>query len=300
MEFIKDGWFSEKPVMWPGQKMSLQVEEVLFAGKSDYQDVLVFRSTTYGVVLVLDGVIQITERDEFSYQEMIAHLPLYSHPAPRRVLVVGGGDGGAVREVLRHPEVEEVTLCEIDAKVVEVSKQFLPSIAASLSDPRVTVRIQDGFDFLRDHPSHFDVVITDSSDPVGPAEVLFEPPYFKAVHGALRAGGLACSQGECIWLDVALVARLVFTCRAVFGDARYAFTTIPTYPCGQIGFVLAAKAGGDGGGGGTRLGEPARRPAPAEQKRLRYYNPEVHRAAFVLPEFARAAVEEFVPPPVGE
>ncbi|KAK7682090.1 putrescine aminopropyltransferase [Cerrena zonata] len=181
---IRDGWFREISSQWPGQAMSLKVRKILHVEKSLYQDVLVFESETYGNILVLDGVIQCTERDEFSYQEMIAHLPLASHPNPKKVLVIGGGDGGVVREVLKHDTVEQVVLCDIDEAVVRVSKQFLPHMSSLLNDPRVTVFIGDGFKFLADNTSTYDVIITDSSDPVGPAESLFQKPYFDLLNGA--------------------------------------------------------------------------------------------------------------------
>jgi len=129
MDQVIDGWFHERGVLWPGQAMSLQVKKVMDHHRSLYQDVLVFESANHGNVLVLDGVIQVTERDEFAYQEMIAHLPLYAHPNPKKVLVIGGGDGGVLREIARHPGVEEIVICEIDKDVIDVSKKYLPKLA---------------------------------------------------------------------------------------------------------------------------------------------------------------------------
>ena len=174
--------------------MTLKVEKVLHHEKSKYQDVLVFKSTDYGTVLVLDNVIQCTERDEFSYQEMIAHLALNSHPNPKKVLVIGGGDGGVLREVVKHDCVEEATLCDIDEAVIRLSKQFLPNMAEGLTHPKSTVHIGDGFKFLDDYKNSFDVII-DSSDPEGPAESLFKKPYFQLLHDALREGGVISTQG---------------------------------------------------------------------------------------------------------
>ncbi|RDB18793.1 Saccharopine dehydrogenase [NADP(+), L-glutamate-forming] [Hypsizygus marmoreus] len=191
---IVDGWFREISSQWPGQAMTLKVNKILHVEKSLYQDVLVFESQTFGNVLVLDGVIQCTERDEFSYQEMIAHLPLASHPNPKKVLVIGGGDGGVVREVLKHDTVEQVVLCDIDEAVPRVSKQYLPHMSGLLADPRVTVFIGDGFKFLADNEATYDVIITDSSDPVGPAESLFQKPYFQLLHDALTPGGHISTQ----------------------------------------------------------------------------------------------------------
>lgn len=284
-DLIKDGWFSERGVLWPAQAMSLEVTEVLYSGRSDFQDLLVFTNPTYGTVLVLDGVIQVTTRDEFAYQEMIAHLPLYSHPNPVDVLVIGGGDGGVLREVLKHPSVRRAVLVEIDAAVVEVSKRFLPTLAAGYDDPRVEVVFADGAAYMEDHVDAFDVIITDSSDPVGPAEVLFQPPFYAAMARCLRAGGLACCQGECMWLHLDLIRPLLTACRRVFPSVGYAYTAVPTYPSGQIGFVVCGMAAD------ATLSMPTRSPPPDVQAGLRYYSPAIHRAAFVLPEFARRAVE---------
>ncbi|TFY63258.1 hypothetical protein EVG20_g6390 [Dentipellis fragilis] len=278
---IREGWFREISSQWPGQAMTLRVNKILHVEKSQYQDVLVFESETYGNVLVLDGVIQCTERDEFSYQEMIAHLPLASHPNPKKVLVIGGGDGGVVREVLKHASVEKVVLCDIDEAVVRVSKQFLPHMSSLLASHKVEVFIGDGFKFLAENTGSYDVIITDSSDPVGPAASLFEKPYFQLLHDALNAGGHISTQAECLWLHLPLIQQLRKTTREIFPTAEYAYTTIPTYPSGQIGFVVCSKAAG------RDLKTPLRKVPDT-----RYYNEAIHRAAFTLPEFGRALVEE--------
>ncbi|KAH9174616.1 saccharopine dehydrogenase [Lactarius sanguifluus] len=287
---IKDGWFREISSQWPGQAMTLKVNKILHVERSLYQDVLVFESETYGNVLVLDSVIQCTERDEFSYQEMIAHIPLASHPNPKKVLVIGGGDGGVVREVLKHETVEHVVLCDIDEAVVRVSKQYLPHMSALLESPKVKVFIGDGFKFLADNTSSYDVIITDSSDPVGPAASLFEKPYFQLLHDALTPGGNISTQAECLWLHLQLIGELRRTTLEVFETADYAFTTIPTYPSGQIGFLVCSTAQ-------SRDLKTALRTVP----NTRYYNSNVHKAAFVLPEFGRALIEEQknITPPVG-
>lgn len=227
-DLIIDGWFHERGVLWPGQAMSLQVEKVLYHGKSKYQDVLMFKSTNHGTVLVLDGVIQVTERDEFAYQEMIAHLPLFAHPEPKRVLVIGGGDGGVLREIARHTSVEEIVICELDADVIEVSKKYLPSLACGFDDPRVKVNIMDGAKFMDANKDSFDVIITDSSDPVGPAAVLFETPFYKGMFASLREGGIICTQGECMWLHLDLVKPLMSSVATFCTSVEYAYTTIPT------------------------------------------------------------------------
>lgn len=217
----------------------------------------------------------------FSYQEMIAHLPLASHPNPKKVLVIGGGDGGVVREVLKHSSVEQVVLCDIDEAVIRLSKIYLPHMAHVYEDKRVTVYIGDGFEFLKNHRESYDVIITDSSDPVGPAHTLFEKPYFQLLHDALRDGGAISTQGECLWLHLPLIKELNTFTKTLFPVVEYAFTTIPTYPSGQIGFVLCSK-------------DPQRnmrypvRGVPG----CKYWSQDVHQAAFTLPEFGRAKLAD--------
>ena len=192
---MADGWFREISNMWPGQAMTLKVNQVVHHEKSKYQDVLIFESSDYGMVLVLDNVIQCTERDEFSYQEMITHLAMNAHPDPKKVLVIGGGDGGVLREVVKHECVEEAILCDIDEAVIRLSKKYLPGMSVGFQHPAVKTHIGDGFKFLADRKNEFDVIITDSSDPEGPAESLFQKPYFELLRDALRDGGVITTQG---------------------------------------------------------------------------------------------------------
>ncbi|KAK2557384.1 Spermidine synthase [Acropora cervicornis] len=281
MNRIQNGWFSEINKQWPGQALSLEVEEVLFEGKSKYQDIIVFKSfenynerrgtprlkfvpnlfivnamssvaklwinqlpsfaTSHGKVLVLDGVIQCTESDEFSYQEMITFLPLNSHPCPKKVLIIGGGDGGVIREVVKHPAVESIVLCEIDEK-------YLPKMACGFSSSKLTQFIGDGFEYMKEHENEFDVIITDSSDPVGPAESLFQQGYYELMRKALKPDGILCCQGECLWLDLLLIKSM----DTRFEDPVTVFTE-----------------------------------SEIEQMGLQYYNAEVHKSAFVLPQFAK-------------
>ena len=283
MDLIQDGWFHERGELWPGQAMSLKVKKVLDHHRSDFQDILVFESEHHGNVLVLDGVIQVTERDEFAYQEMIAHIPLCAHPNPKRVLVIGGGDGGVIREVAKHPGVEEIVECEIDEGVIKVSKKYLPSLAKGFDDPRVKVFIMDGAKFLEENPDAFDVIITDSSDPVGPASVLFETPFYDAMYRSLREGGIVCTQGECIWLHLNLIKPLVDSISKTYQSVEYAYTTIPSYPSGQIGFIIGTKGRGS-------CKKPARTLSDDVLMQLKYYTNELHEAAFVLPAFAARSI----------
>ena len=297
----REGWFGEVSDMWPGQALSLRVDEELHRGRSAFQDVYVFRNEAYGNVLVLDGVIQATERDEFSYQETCAHLALCAtREAPRRVLVVGGGDGGVLREVTRHGSVERAEMAEIDGMVPEMSKRFLPEMAVGFADPRAEVHICDGIKYVGDaEEGSYDAIIVDSSDPIGPASVLFEEAFFRKIYRALKPGGVLCSQAECAWLHLDLIVELAKMCKEIFvgGSVHYAYTSIPTYPSGQIGFMLCSKPHEDGSS--VDFTKPKRFPTPPEGsslKPMRYYNSQIHSAAFVLPEFARMALEPYLVP----
>ena len=263
--------------------MTLQVKNVLYHGRSKFQDVLVFESTNHGNVLVLDGVIQVTERDEYAYQEMMTHIPLYAHDNPEKVLVIGGGDGGILREIAKHPAVKEIYICEIDEDVITYSKKYLPSLAIGFDDPRVTVKIMDGAKFMDQNQESFDVIITDSSDPVGPASVLFETPFYTGMFNSLRTGGIVCTQGECMWLHLDLIRPLVESISKFYSIVEYAYTTIPTYPSGQIGFIIAGKNRGS-------VKKPVREPSSDVAKTMKYYTSEIHNAAFVLPKFAKEAI----------
>ncbi|ODQ73895.1 hypothetical protein LIPSTDRAFT_274802 [Lipomyces starkeyi NRRL Y-11557] len=281
---IKDGWFREvSDELWPGQAMTLRVNQILHVEKSKYQDVLVFESSNYGNVLVLDGVIQATERDEFAYQEMITHLAMFNHANPKRVLVIGGGDGGVLREIVKHESVEEAILCDIDECVIRVSKKYLPSMAVGFQHPKVKVFVEDGFKFLAAYKNYFDVIITDSSDPEGPAESLFQKPYYELLNDALTEKGVITTQGsENIWLHMPLIRDLKKACSEVFPVAEYAYTTIPTYPSGQIGFMVCSKDTE------CKVDTPTRVTDPEKEKELfRYYNAAIHKASFVLPTWAR-------------
>ncbi|VDN60809.1 unnamed protein product [Dracunculus medinensis] len=317
---------------WPGQAFSLQVEEELFHERSQYQDILVFRSKTYGNVLVLDGILQCTERDEFAYQEMLAHLAMFSHPNPTKVLIIGGGDGGVLREVLKHDCVQSVTLCEIDEMVIDVSKKYLPHMSASFDSPKLNLFIGDGIEFLKKCKGEYDVVITDSSDPIGPATSLFSEDYYKLIKESLREGGILSSQGECPWLDLKFITQLRIICvkhfpisfyainsvptyasalmgyllcskevceciwlhaklikemlqfiSTVYASIYYACSFMPTYPCGAMGYFVASKEVL------RDIRIPAREISDEQVKKmkLKYYNSNVHRASFVLPQFIK-------------
>lgn len=288
-DLIDDGWFREvNSNAFPGQSFSLKVEKVLHHETSEFQDVLVFKSTDFGNVLVLDGIIQCTERDEFAYQEMITHLAMFSHRAPKNVLVIGGGDGGVLREVVKHPSVENATLVEIDDMVIQLSKKYLPNMAQGFDDAKVNVVITDGFKFLKDaaQGDKYDVIITDSSDPEGPAEAFFEKQYFRLLYDALEPEGIMVSMAsENIWLDLDKLARLRRVANEVFPLAKVANCMIPSYTSGQIALLCCSKGGSD-------VSKPARRFAKEKEDILfKYYNSEIHKASFIQPTWAAKKLE---------
>ncbi|OWM79629.1 spermine synthase [Punica granatum] len=303
---VVSGWFSDAPSstdkpckqvyfnnpMWPGEAHSLKVEKILFQDKSDYQEVLVFESLAYGKVLVLDGIVQLTEKDECAYQEMITHLPLCSIPSPKTVLVVGGGDGAVLREICRHGSVEHIDICEIDKMVIDVSKKFFPELAIGFDDPRVNLHVGDAVEFLKNVPrGKYDAIIVDSSDPVGPAQELVEKPFFETIARALRTGGVLCNMAESMWLHTHLIEDMISICRETFkGSVHYAWTSVPTYPSGVIGFLLCSTEGPP-----VDFINPVNpiekvEGAGKQCRELRFYNTEMHSAAFALPTFLRREV----------
>ena len=262
-------------------RLGLRSNTVLHREVSEFQEILVVDTIRYGRALLLDGTFQVTEKDEFAYHEMLAHLPLMSHPAPSRVLVIGGGDGGTIREVVRHPEVEEAILCEIDPRVTAVSREFLPQVAAGLSDPRVTVLHEDGIAYIEKHQGAFDVILIDSTDPVGPAVGLYSEAFYAACKRALRDGGIVCAQSESPFVNGDVVRRVATSVRSAFSHSLLYLAPLPTYPSGTWSYT----AGSD---------HPLPKSVDKERAaRLgtRYYTAAVHEAAFALPPFAAALIE---------
>ena len=279
---IIDGWFREiSDEYFPGQGFMLKVEKILYCSKSKFQDILVFKSTNFGNVLVLDGIIQVTERDEFAYQEMISHIPLFAHPNPQRVLVIGGGDGGVLREIIKHDNVKEAILVEIDDMVIQLSKKYLPNMSKSYENEKVKVVLDDGFKYLKEindnNSTKFDVIITDSSDPEGPAEAFFQQGYFNLLNNALNKDGIVISMAsENIWLNLNNLKNLKNVCENIFPIVKTCYCTIPSYTSGQISLMVCGK--------NKEIDiTKANREVNGEFK---YYNSKIHEASFILPTWA--------------
>jgi len=276
-------WFSEVSEFWEGQSFSIQVERVVFQGKSKYQDVLIFESKRYGTVLVLDGAIQVTTLDECSYQEVMAHTPvqlIHSDKKIKRALVIGGGDGGVLRELEKYSDIEEIHICEIDEMVIEMSKKHLKQCAIGYDDSRVQVHIEDGFLFLErciKNGELFDVIVSDLSDPIGPAESVFNGGFIELLSQALHPEhGVACLQGECFWLHSDLIQKLTEDGKKAFAHCQYASIAIPTYPCGQIGAIIMTKSA-------DIVPSIPVRGLNGVEGSLEWYSAELHKAQFVLP-----------------
>ncbi len=256
----------------------IEIKSVLCDCRSDFQHIQIFETANCGRMLMLDGIIQLTEMDEFTYQEMMTHPAMQVHPNPEKVLIIGGGDGGVAREVARHKSVKQIDQCEIDGKVVELCRKYIPSTACGFDDPRMNLYIGDGLEFVRNSCNEYDVIIVDSTDPIGPGEVLFGREFYESVHRALKSDGVVASQSESIFLYQDIVRRLYGFTRELFAYNGYAFIATPTYPAGSIGVCVASKA--------NPVDRPQRELDTELAAQLRYYTPEVHHAAFKLPKFA--------------
>lgn len=230
-------WFTEYQTKNTGLTVKVK-ESRRFV--SEYQEILLLDTYEYGRMLVLDGAVQTTERDEFIYHEMLAHPALLYHPNPEKVLVIGGGDGGTVREVLKHPSVKEVHLCEIDKMVIDICKEHLPSISSKLSDSKVQIFVEDGNKFLDERKSSYDVILLDLSDPVGPAEALFKRNFYQKVKASLKENGIMAAQTESPFLQEEYFRTAVREVKAVFKNSKTYLAFIPTYPAGMWSFTIAS------------------------------------------------------------
>ena len=265
-------------------RTGFRMKRRVFKGKSPFQTVEVVETKGHGKLLLIDGMTMVSERDEFVYHEMIAHVPLFVHPNPKRVLVIGGGDGGTVREVLKHKSVERCVLVEIDGLVVEASRKYIPLTASKLSDKRAVVRIEDGVKFVRETEERFDVVIVDSTEPFGPAKALFGTAFYKDVNRVLTKDGIVVSQAGSPFYEISTIKNLDRILAKVFPVVgAYLFTNL-TYPGGLWAFTYASK-----GLRPVKDFRPAR--VKAAKLPLRWYNADVHAGAFALPNFLRSALD---------
>lgn len=263
----------------PYLDLTTEVSDILYRGHSQFQDIIVADSKEFGRMLVLDGVFQTSIKDEFMYHESIVHIPLFLHPNPKKVIIIGGGDGGAAREAVRHPEVESVTMVDIDGQVIELSKKYFPEISKAIleKDPKLTVKVGDGIAFMREAENYYDVIIVDCSDPVGPGEGLFSYDFYKDTFKALKEDGLFVQQTESPFMHRKLVKDIFDCVSDIFPITRLYTAFIPLYPSGMHCFTMGSKKYD---------------PLAWELNRKRtfptkYYNEGIQKSAFVLPNFVK-------------
>lgn len=265
------------------------IDEVLFEQQTDSWHLIIFRNEMFGTVMALDGIIQTTERDEFVYHEMLTHVPLFAHGAAKRVLIIGGGDGGILREVTKHPEVEHVTQVEIDQAVIDMCKTYLPNHSAgAFDDPRANIVIADGIEYVTQTDEKFDVIISDCTDPVGPGEVLFSSTFYEGCKRCLNEGGIFVAQNGVAFMQIEEVQTTKRRLSPYFNDQSFYCAAVPTYIGGNMTLAWAAD-------------NPVLRSVElqtlearfaASGIKTRYYNPQMHVGAFALPQYIIDALDE--------
>lgn len=271
----------------PRVGLSIEVKRQLCCEQSAFQRIEIFDSEEFGKFLTLDGYMMCTEKDEFIYHEMMVHVPMAVNPNAERVLVIGGGDGGAVRELCRYPSVKQIDLVEIDRRVVELCMQHLPSISSALTDPRVTMHFQDGLRFVRGCENEYDLILVDSTDPFGPGEGLFTREFYGHCYKALKADGIMVNQNESPFYedDAKAMQRAHQRIAATFPVCRLYQAHIPSYPSGHWMFGFASKGL-----------HPIRNIQAQAWKSLhlvtRYYNTNLHRASFALPTYVEELMKD--------
>jgi spermidine synthase len=255
---IENGYYHE--ITPSGFGIAIKAGKVLFSDNSPFQKVEVFETDSQlGRVLTLDDLMMTTEGDEYHYHEMIAHIPMMQHPCPKSVLVIGGGDGGTIREVMKHKTVEKAVLCEIDGMVIDACKQFLPTISCELDNPKVEILVQDAIEYIKDKKDEFDIILIDSTDPMGPGEGLFTEEFYTNVKNSLKKGGIVAAQSESPFVNREEIKKMYNLLKKVFPTVSTYTSNIPTYPGGYWAWAFCS----------------------VDVKPLEYFNEE--RAAEIIP-----------------
>lgn len=278
-------WFTEKHT--PNVELSIKVDRQLFTGQSDYQRIDVFDSKEFGRFLTLDGYMMLTEKDEFIYHEMMVHVPMAVHPSAKRVLIIGGGDGGVVRELTRYASVEYIDLVEIDELVVEVCKKYLPQTSCCLGDERVHIHYEDGLKFIRHCDNEYDLILVDSTDPFGPGEVLFTKEFYGSCYKALKEDGIVVNQHESPFYeaDAAAMQRAHKRIVESFPISKVYQAHIPTYPSGHWLFGFASKKY-------HPIHDLKDTAWNLLSLKTRYYNTRLHVGAFALPSYVEEMLRD--------
>jgi len=277
---VSVSWLRER--LYDHWQQTFLVSKELYRSDEGLQRIVLFETPRFGLVLTLDGVVQVTTGDEFVYHEMLAHVPIYAHGAVKSACVVGGGDGGMLREILKHPGVESAVLVEIDARVVTLCREYMPSVSAgAFDDPRVEVIVADGIDFMRTTDRQFDLIVVDSSDPIGPGEVLFAEAFYRDCARCLTAEGIVVNQNGVPFMQGAEVTDTYRRRRPHFADVSFYVAAVPTYIGGfmALGWASASLRPR------AETVETIRARHAAAPVTSRYWTPEIHKAAFALPKF---------------
>ena len=277
---MNNKWFSERHENI--LKTSFKYQKKLFDKNSKYQNVKVIKTKGFGNMLINDNIVMTSERDEYIYHEMIAHVPLFTHPKPKEVLIIGGGDGGTAREVLKHKTLKQCLMVEIDELVITACKKHLQQTACAFNHPKLTLKIEDGAQFVKTTKKQFDVVIVDSSDNMGPSSVLFGRSFYKAVHKILKKDGLMVAQAESPFYKLSNQKQLLKICKGFFKKAGFYNYSNLTYPTGVWSFLFASK-------NPHPLKDFKSRRVKTSKIDFRYYNQEIHKASFAKPEFVKKA-----------
>lgn len=267
-----------------GFGITINIKESLYKAKSEFQDIEILETEGLGRLLLLDNLVMTTEKDEFFYHEMISHIPMNSHKCPKQVLVIGGGDGGTIREVLKHDTVERVVLCEIDGLVVEACKKYLPTIACELDNPKVEMQIRDGIEYIKTQKNKFDIILIDSTDPMGPGTGLFTEEFYTNVKEALKDGGIMAAQSESPFADQKEMKLMYPLLRKVFPITETFVGPITTYPAGYWSWAFCSK-------NVKPLEYIDERRATEISKNAKLYNLDIHKAVFALPNFVKELVK---------
>lgn len=273
--------------LYDGYAQQLRIDQLYLEQRTGHQHLLIFENAAFGRVMTLDGIVQTTEKDEFIYHEMLAHVPILAHGKAERILIIGGGDGGIVREIVKHASVKTITQVEIDDQVINMSKQYLPNHSqGAFDDPRWQLVIQDGMAFMHDSTEHFDVIMIDSTDPTGPGEVLFSREFYAACQQRLNPGGILVTQNGIAFVQLDEVINTAQRFGSLFNDWHFYGAAVPTYAGGIMAFGWATD---DASLRQTALPLLQQRFSTAKLQ-TRYYNPEIHRAAFALPQYVLDAI----------
>ena len=274
-----EAWFFENQTENFGIK--IRIKSVLYHENSDFQEITVYDTYEFGKMLVLDNAVMFTDSNEFIYHEMLSFIPIFSHAKPENILIIGGGDGGIIRECLKNNFVKHIDLVEIDNEVIKISKKFFPQIACQIDNEKVSVKLEDGIKYLKTVNNMYDVIIIDSTDPVGPAEGLFTEDFYQSAYNALKDDGIFAAQTESPFFNKKLIKDINQIISSLYKISMMYYAMIPVYPSGLWSFTVGSKKYQP-----NKINEVYKN-IDLSSLNLKYYSPEIHGASFILPNFIK-------------